>query len=123
VDAAAPLGRRPALDAVAADFMPKASDRRELYRRCAIDHVVVVQSAEFVEETSISGGEVADEQAGVVAAFAGADFDDHDEFLKDMRKEWLTEQSPSQLSRKVSFVVMLFYCQICRDRSSRAGQP
>jgi hypothetical protein len=106
VDAAPPLGRWHALDAMAADFMTKAGDRGELYGRCAIDRATVVQSAEVVEKTGICDGEIADEQASVAAAFAGADFDDHDGFLKDMRKGWLVEEPPGQLSRKVSLVVM-----------------
>ena len=86
MNAAASFGRRDALDAVPADFVTEARNRGEFDRRGTVDNSVLVQSIDPVEEAGIGRGEVADEQAGVVAAFAGADFDDHDGFLKDMRK-------------------------------------
>lgn len=126
MDATPPLGRRHALDAVAADFVAKAGDRGELYSRRAIDQAVVVQSTDLAEKAGIASGEIADEQACVVAAFAGADFDDHDRFLKDMRKGWLAEEPPGQLSRKVSFVVMCVRLpdlpRLVQRRGRSAGQ-
>lgn len=74
---AAPLGRRHALDAVAADLVAKAGNGRELERRRALDADEPVQSAMAIEQAPIGAGQILDEQAAIVAAFAGADFDDH----------------------------------------------
>jgi hypothetical protein len=79
VDAAAPFGRRDALDAVAAGLVAEAGQRRELERGRALDEAQPVQSAMPIEQAAISGGEIGDEQTGIIAAFAGANFDNHGE--------------------------------------------
>jgi len=56
VDAAPPLGRRHALDAMAADFVTEASDYGELDRCSTIDDPVLVQSIDPVQETGIGRG-------------------------------------------------------------------
>ena len=77
MDPAAPFGRRHALDAVTADLVAKAGNGRELERRRALDADELVQSAMAIEQAPIGAGQILDEQAAIVAAFAGADFDDH----------------------------------------------
>jgi hypothetical protein len=79
VDAAAPFGRRDALDAVAAGLVAEAGERRELERGRARDEPQPVQSAVAIEQAAIGRGEIGDEQAGIIAAFAGANFDNHGE--------------------------------------------
>jgi hypothetical protein len=65
------------LDAVAADLVAEAGKRREFDRRRALDAAQLVQSAVAIEQADISKGQILDEQAAIVAAFAGADFNDH----------------------------------------------
>ena len=77
MDPAAPFGRRHALDAMAADLVAKAGNGCELERRRALDADELVQSAMAIEQAHIGAGQILDEQAAIVAAFAGADFDDH----------------------------------------------
>jgi len=74
---AAPFGRGNALDAVAADFVAEAGKGREFERRCALDAAELVQSAVPIEQADIGCGQILNEQAAIVAAFAGADFNDH----------------------------------------------
>jgi len=74
VDPSAVLGRGDALDAMGAGLVSEAGDSPlGLDDGCAVHRTHAVQSAGAVQHARVCLGEFVGEQAGVVAAFAGAD--------------------------------------------------
>lgn len=72
------IADRHPLDAMASDLVAESFDGLvEFDGGCAVHEYGAVQSAASVEEAAVGCGELGDEEAGVVAAFAGADLDYH----------------------------------------------